>query len=550
MTTAGVFHNPILKGFYPDPSICRVENDFYLVNSTFAYFPGIPVFHSRDLSHWKQIGNVIHRPGQIDFDGAGISRGLFAPTIRYNKGVFYVLCTLIDKGGNFIVTAGNPAGPWSDPLWLPDAPGIDPSIFFDEDGSIWYTGNRPAIEGQRYPGNYEIWIQEIDPALLAAGQNPLTGKSLAIWQGALRDCIWPEGPHIYKINGWYYLLHAEGGTSVNHAVCVARAQNIRGPWEGKPGNPVLTHRHLGKNAAIINVGHADLFDDPLGNWWMAALGSRPFKGVCPLGRETFMVPVRWEEGWPYVDSKTGLIENEFSLPVLPGQAADLLEAPPESACDHFDSDPVTIAHNVAHNGTGLPPGWLTLRMPQKAEDAAISLSARPGCLRLFTKAADMRGTGHPAFAGRRLRHKDWLFQAAFTFQPKTEEEAAGIVLLQNEDFQYRFELCLVNSRLSLRLAQAAGKTPEVTTAWGAAECGGEQADGHFVLAAHCNDMEIVFSFGKDQYSLKPRARVDGTILSTEHAGGFVGTVAGVFATGGGKDNPNYADVSWAEYSPL
>ena len=546
MSAAGVFRNPILNGFYPDPSICRAGNDFYLVTSTFAYFPGIPVFTSRDLSRWKQIGNVIHRPGQIDFDGAGISRGLFAPTIRFHNGIFYVLCTLIDKGGNFIVTAHNPKGPWSDPIWLPDAPGIDPSIFFDDDGKIWYTGNRPASGGQRYPGNYEIWIAEIDSALLSAAKNPLIGESAAIWQGALRDCVWPEGPHIYKINGWYYLLYAEGGTSLDHAVCVARAKNIRGPWEGKPGNPVLTHRHLGKNAAIINVGHADLFDDPLGNWRMVALGSRPCKGVCPLGRETFMVPVRWEDGWPCVDSKTALIENEFPLPALPPQEPALPENSSEAACDHFDNSPV----NIAHNGIGLPPGWLALRMPKNAEDAAISLSARSGCLRLFTKAASMRGKEHPAFAGRRLRHHNWMFQAAFAFQPKTEGEAAGIVLLQNEDFQYRFELCLVNSRLSLRLAEAAGKTSEVITVWDAAKCAGEKPEERFVLAAHCNEMEIVFSCGQDQYSLKALARVDARILSTEHAGGFVGTVAGVFATGGGTDTANYADVFWAEYSPL
>jgi alpha-N-arabinofuranosidase len=176
------YRNPILGGFYPDPSICRVGCDFFLVNSTFAYFPGIPIFHSRDLHHWKQIGNAIHRPAQLCFDGHGVSEGLFAPTIRHHQGIFYILCTLIRNGGNFIITALNPAGPWSDPIWLDGADGIDPSIFFDDDGRVWYVGTHGAPEGEAYPGNCEIYIHAMDMSLLAAGKNPLSGESLGIWR--------------------------------------------------------------------------------------------------------------------------------------------------------------------------------------------------------------------------------------------------------------------------------------------------------------------------------------------------------------------------------
>jgi len=554
---ARTYRNPILSGFYPDPSICRVEDDFYLVTSTFAYFPGIPVFHSRDLCHWKQIGSAIHRPGQLCFDGHGISRGLFAPTIRHNRGFFYILCTLIDSGGNFIITAENPAGPWSDPVWLSGAEGIDPSIFFDDDGKAWYTGTRPAPEGEAYPGNYEIYIQQIDLSLLAAKKNPLIGESAGIWRGALRGCIWPEGPHIYKINGWYYLLHAEGGTGLDHAVCVARAKNISGPWEGKPSNPVVTHRHLGKTADIINTGHADLVDDTAGNWWMVLLASRPSHGVCPLGRETFMVPVIWEDQWPRVASKTGLIEEAFPLPDLPaystgGQstASDNIDWRVENSCDHFSP--------IDNCSLKLPPHWLMLRMPVNEKDAALSLTDRAGALRLFTKAATMRGKDHPAFAGRRLRHKNWAFSAAMEFLPKTAGESAGIILLQSEDWQYRLELYLAepaaqSSRqreLALRLVRAAGKEDEILAS-GICVFAATETPGKLVLAACCEEMEINFFYGTDANSLKHFAEpVDGRILSTEYAGGFVGTLAGVFATGNGTDTGNYADVLWAEYRAL
>ena len=177
------FSNPILSGFYPDPSICRADKSFYLVTSTFAYFPGIPIFHSTDLLHWKQIGSAIDRPGQLCYDGLQISRGLFAPTIRFHDGIFYILCTLVGgspHNGNFIITAKDPAGAWSDPVWLEGADGIDPSIFFDDDGKVWYCGTHPAPEGEAYPGNYEVYIHELDLSLLAENKNPLTGKSTGI----------------------------------------------------------------------------------------------------------------------------------------------------------------------------------------------------------------------------------------------------------------------------------------------------------------------------------------------------------------------------------
>ncbi|MDR0320246.1 MAG: glycoside hydrolase family 43 protein [Treponema sp.] len=525
------YRNPILSGFYPDPSICRAGNDFYLVTSTFAYFPGIPIFHSTDLIHWKQIGNAIDRPGQLCSDGNQISQGLFAPTIRENKGIFYILCTLISGGGNFIISAKTPAGPWSDPVWLTGADGIDPSIFFDDNGKVWYCGTHPAPEGEAYPGNYEIYIREIDISLLEKGKNPLIGENIGIWRGALRDVIWPEGPHIYKINGWYYLLHAEGGTGIDHAVCVARAKDIHGKWEGKKSNPILTHRHLGRNAEIINVGHADIVDDGKGNWWMIHLASRQFDGVCPLGRETFMVPVYWEDEWLCVATKSGLVEDQITVNI----ESELMKSPQwslEPSCDHFSEK--------------LPIHWLTLRMPADEKLRAFSLKERAGVLRLFTKPQTIREKEHLAFAGRRLRHKNWAFSVSLEFLPKTNMETAGIVLLQNEDWNYRFEIFSSSSGVSLRLIKAAGSSDEII-----ASTEVPSLPSPLVLSVICEEMKLAFFYGKDQYSLIRFADgIDARILSTEYAGGFTGTLAGVFASANGTNTGNFADVFWAEYRGL
>jgi len=536
------YRNPILSGFYPDPSICRVENDFYLVTSTFAYFPGLPIFHSRDLVNWKQIGNAIDRPGQLCYDGHQISRGLFAPTIRYNEGFYYILCTLIHNGGNFIIKAENPQGPWSDPIWLEGADGIDPSIFFDDNGKIWYCGTRAAPEGEAYSGNYEIYVWEMDKELLNKNKNPLIGKNagIGIWRGALKNVIWPEGPHIYKKGDWYYLLHAEAGTGIDHAVCVARSKDILGTWEGKKSNPILTHRYLGKKADIINVGHADFTDDTEGNWWMVLLASRPINGVCPLGRETFMVPIYWDDDWPCVVTKTGLIESEYPVPeykINKEKSEHLKTWNHEFSCDHFNGE----LQNK------LPVNWLSLRMPVKEENIAFTLKSNPGALRLYTIAETMRGREHPSFAGRRIRHKNWSFSAEMEFSPVSKNDSSGIILLQSEDWHYRLEIFQNDSgNKSLRLIRAAGKEDELITTKDISS-----SKSKVVLAAHCEDLQLSFFYGNDQYSLTLISdNQDARILSTEYAGGFVGSLAGVFASGNGQEYKNHADVYWAEYREL
>ncbi|HEX7366487.1 MAG TPA: family 43 glycosylhydrolase, partial [Pelobium sp.] len=357
--------NPILKGYYPDPSICRVNEDYYLVCSSNEYFPGIPIFHSKDLANWEQIGHVLDRPDQVSLDGVNPSSGIFAPTIRFNNGIYYVLCTRAggdSKKRNFIVTATNPAGPWSDPYWLENAPGIDPSLFFDDDGKAWYTGNQTPVGGEKYPKQREIWLQEFDIEKMA-----LVGSvSILLDEGAIRQARNIEAPHIYKKNGFYYLVIAEGGTDFNHAVTIFRSKKIRGPYETAAKNPIITSRHLGSDYAIQCIGHADFVETQNGEWYTVLLGTRPYggKNLANLARETFIAPISWDDGWPVVAPGEGKVLEEFKAPKLP-----LFNIAMPTIRDNFDTDKLGFQWNLIRTPTTNP----------------YSLSKNKGFLRLFLK---------------------------------------------------------------------------------------------------------------------------------------------------------------------
>ena len=192
------FHNPILPGFYPDPSICRVGDDYYLVNSSFSYYPGVPIFHSKDLVHWEQIGHVLERESQLPLGGSPQSGGIYAPTIRYHEGTFYMVTTNVSGIGNFYVTATNPAGPWSEPIILEEAGGIDPSLFFDDDGKAYYIGTVGKDEKvSKYWGDNVIYLRKLD-----LEQGKLVGETHVLWEGAFKESVWAEGPHLYKKDGY------------------------------------------------------------------------------------------------------------------------------------------------------------------------------------------------------------------------------------------------------------------------------------------------------------------------------------------------------------
>lgn len=379
--------NPIQKGFYPDPSICRVREEYYMVHSTFAYAPGIPVFKSNNLRDWQQIGHVLEREEQLCLKGARVSQGMYAPTIRYYNEKFYVICTNVSGGGNFYVTADDAKGPWSDPIYLKDAPGIDPSLFFDS-GTCYYVGQR-AKENAAYYGDCEIWIQELD---LEEGK--LVGESISIFDGSMKHTIWAEGPHLYHKDNYYYLLLAEGGTAYDHSVVVARSLSVSGPYESCPHNPVLTHRHLGHSYPIQCIGHGDLVESPCGDWFMVMLGTRPRNGCAELGRETFLAEVKWEEDWPVVNPLVGKIMEQQKMLFLPGSdkvkpagKGDILwTSPLDMRCLGLRENPATLPHRVERGRLFLPfktvtiednsaPSFICTRLLSRSFEAWVELEA-------------------------------------------------------------------------------------------------------------------------------------------------------------------------------
>lgn len=376
--------NPVLSGFHPDPSICRVDGAdgtwYYLATSTFEYLPGLPIHRSRDLVEWELVGHAIHRPEQLDLSRVADSQGLFAPTIRHDGERFLVVCTVVGgtdgASGNFVVTAEDAAGPWSDPIWW-EGGGIDPSLFLD-DGSIWAHGTRPA-RNPEWDQQTEVWVRELDPVTLQ-----LKGDEHIVWSGAVRGAVWAEGPHLYRKDGRVYLLASEGGTSIHHALSVARADHPTGPYEGCKGNPIFTHRHLGRSYPVINVGHADLVEAPDGSWYSVVLASRPVEGVDVLGRETFLVPVEWEDGWPVFAPGTGTLVADPTHPtpevgVAPAPAAsasDLLAVRrlPEEVCT-VDGDRLVV---TAGDGLGaLRPGFVGRRLSTLPATVGVTLQEVP-----------------------------------------------------------------------------------------------------------------------------------------------------------------------------
>lgn len=516
--------NPILPGFYPDPSICRVGEDYYLVTSTFAYFPGVPIFHSKDLVNWKQIGNILDREEQIYLIGAGHSGGIFAPTIRYYDGTFYMITTNVTNGGNFIVKAEDPAGPWSNPYFIEGAGGIDPSLFFDDDGRCYYTGTKGRREGERYYGDNEVWLQEID-----INNMKLVGESYAIWHGALRNVVWPEAPHIYKKDGRYYLMIAEAGTAHAHAVTVASSDCITEPFKGYNCNPILTHRHLGLDYPIVNVGHGDLVETQNGEWYMVVLASRTYGGYYRnLGRETFLVPLEWEDGWPLINRGIGLLESTVKVPDLP---VTPVEPIPER--EDFDGD-------------SLPLHFIYLRNPKVS---SYSLQAREGYLRMKLTPEQLTELVSPSYLGIRQTGISFIFEAMMEYEPLVDTEEAGIVILQSNEFHYRFVMILKDGLKVMRLIRCKNKNEEVLAEATVGKQNEPKGQISLRIAADIQDLTFSYSLDGNEYHIL-KTNVDARILSTDVAGGFVGNTLGLYCSSNGVESTNYVDFDWISYKNI
>ncbi|MET0890671.1 MAG: glycoside hydrolase family 43 protein, partial [Stenotrophomonas maltophilia] len=508
---AGHYRNPILAGFHADPSIVRANDRFYLVNSSFTYFPGIPVFESTDLVHWKQIGNVIDRPTQLDFDGLSVSRGIFAPAIEYHDGMFYVVTTAVDSGGNFIATARDPAGPWSDPHWLPSVEGIDPSLFFDEDGAVYLVNNDVPPGPQRYEGHRAIWMQQIDLAAF----KPIGPRRVLIDGGVepAKNPIWIEGPHVFKRDGWYYLSDAEGGTGPQHSQVVLRSRKVWGPYLPYAGNPILTQRDLpdDRPLPITNAGHADLVEGPDGAWWAVFLASRNYQTRhYNTGRETYLLPVQWRDGWPVILPAEQAIPYVVKAPSW--MRGDASQAP--STGNFVDRD--------GFDAPTLGTGWLQVRVPRQAW---ADLGLRPGSLAVHPLPENLDTLRNPAFLGRRQQHL--RFEASTEMTRPATDVAAGIAAFQSESYWYFLGVrSLGGNRVAIFLEGRDGSGATRTLATRNAT-----ASTSLRLRIAGDEGSYAFAFDTDdgQGWQTLADDVDGTVLSTDRAGGFVGALLGPFA---------------------
>lgn len=530
------YTNPIIPGFNPDPSICRAGEDYYLVTSTFEYFPGVPVYHSKDLVNWRMISHVLNRPSQLDLDTINCSGGIYAPTIRYHNGTFYMITTLVGqtknpKQRNFIVTATDPKGPWTEPHWLEDAPGIDPSLFFDDDGKVYYSGNG-SPEKKLWDKHRNIWVQELD-----INNWKLVGKRVDVLdggeyykKGTLDGGIESgvnnyEASHIYKKNGKYYLLIAHGGTSQNHAVSIWRSDNIFGPYEINPANPILTHRDLSKEHYFTSTGHADLVETQNGEWWMVYLAKRPYGGENHImGRETFMSPVDWSGGWPIVNPKGKIGRGELNhpRPKLPVQKR--VEQNPR---DDF-------------NSAELQTVWTFIRTPR---NAWWSLSERKGFLRMAFRPERISEKVNPSFIGRRQEHKSFAAATRLEFKSLKENEEAGLIFERDKDYYFKFTVGMLNGKKNVILVQKKGAdSPEEMIS-------NLPFQENFAFM-EISSKEYLYTFrysynGTDWRILKPN--VDGRFLGLAGAGRFTGTMIGMYASSNGTASENNADFDWFEY---
>jgi alpha-N-arabinofuranosidase len=501
----GEYLNPILTGYYPDPSVLRVGQDYYLVNSSFANYPGLPIFKSKDLVNWTQIGNAIDRPEQLDLKGRRLSQAVFAPDISWHDGTFYIVNTCVECKGNFVITAKDPAGPWSNPIWLPFE-GIDPSIYWEGD-KAYIVNNRAPDEPSRYDGHRAIWIQEYD---WRAGK--MVGESTQLINGGVdiaKKPVWIEGPHIFRKDGAYYLTAAEGGTSVNHSQVVFRSKDLRGPYVPFAGNPILTQRDLdpARPDLIGSAGHAELVQTQNGDWWATFLAVRPYADdYYNIGRETFLLPVEWKDGWPIILPRGQAIPHALKAPNLPAQP----KSPIPTSGD--------FGYVEEFDGKTLPMQWIGIRTPQKA-----FYRLQSGALELDSGSPIGDLDGVPAFIGRRQQHANATVSTTLRYTPVSDGDRAGLAAVQSD-----------RSNLFFGLTRIAGKTVVALYTRDAADADSLVASapvpaaGPVTLTIRTTGGTMAFDYAAGGRTRTLKEGVDATLLSTKKAGGFVGTVFGLY----------------------
>lgn len=509
--SASEYLNPIVAGFYPDPSVCKKGENYYLVNSTFTFFPGVPIFESKDLVNWTQIGNVLDRPSQLDLEGLDVSQGIYAPAISYNKNndTFYMITTLVGKGGNFYVKSKDPAKGWSDPIWLPAVDGIDPSFLFEDDGKSYIVHNAPVNGTARYEGERAIRLVYFDV------ENDTTfGEPLEIVRTGTHvreNPIWIEGPHLYHVGEWYYLMCAEGGTDENHSEVIFRSKAPEGPWEESPYNPILTQREgleYERQDKVTSTGHADLIQDKDGNWWAVFLGCRPYEGdMYNTGRETFLLPVTWRDGWPII------LEKDTPVPTVV-KKDDLRREKADNLTGNFE-------YTDNFSGDSLDPKWIVLRNP-----IPDSYSLIDGGVTVKATEDVITEPGSVSAIFRRQQHTNFSAETELDFNPQTDRELAGMLLFQKENFNFIFGKTKSGGKETLVLMKNDGQQEKIASV--------AIKDGPVRLKIVGNGRYYSFYYKMaDSGEWLPLAvNVDASNLSTAKARGFIGAVIGLYATSG------------------
>lgn len=502
--------NPILAGFYPDPSVCRKGDTYYLVNSSFTFYPGVPLFTSKDLVNWTQQGFVLDRESQLPLHNQNVSGGIFAPAISYNKknDTFYMITTNVGMG-NFFVKTKDPAKGWSEPIRLPHVGGIDPSFFFDDNGKGYIVNNDEPVGGHEYEGQRSIMLHYFD----VKGDSTF-GKQIEVCRGGTNKenhPIWIEGPHLFKKGNNYYLMCAEGGTGSWHSEVVLRSQKPDGPFtEYKEGNPILTQRQgldPNREDRVSSAGHADIVQTPKGDWWAVFLGVRPYEDdYYNTGRDTYLLPVTWKDGWPTILEKgkvlPTVVEKKGLMPAKNYLTGNF------SYKDDFTSQ-------------NLDKRWMMLRNP-----SAFFTTGAEG-LTINAKDVNISQKGSPSALFTRQQHTCFSAETALSFTPRSSKDLSGIVLLQNEKYNFVFGKTLVDGVPVIMLT----RSEKTKTVIGMQKLQGSDADGLLKLKVVGNGRYYDFLYAVNDGNWQTLAKgVDASNLSTDISGGFIGNCIGLYAT--------------------
>ena len=537
--------NPILRGFHPDPSIIRVKDDYYIATSTFEWWPGVRLHHSKDLIHWELMSYPLNAPSKLDLRGVGPSQGIWAPCLTYDKGIFYLVYTVVTAfycnmydTSNYLVTAEDICGPWSDPVPLNNF-GFDPSLFHNDDGRKYIVS---MVTDHRIPPKYKgrLVLQEYDPA-----EKKMTGEVRDIYKA---DKIFLEGPHIMKKNGWYYLFSADTGTGEGHGQTIQRSRSIWGPYEmyqppygcrssENEAYSILTARH-DPDFILQKSGHCDLVETEQGEWYAVHLCGRaldrrnapdapkfPGNRRYPLGRETAIQKMEWTtDGWLRLANNTTLPDIEFDIGDTPFW---IWKKPPVR--DEFDNPVLNLEYQ-------------SLRVPM--DESHISLTERPGYLRMYGREG-LASRYHQTLIARRFTEFDFQVSASMEFEPQVFKQMAGLILIYDDQNYFYLHVTFdedLGKCISILMAE--NKKYQYPVEFMTID-----KDRKIFLKAEAHKERLQFYWGYDEEQWTAIGPVlDASILSDEacREGWFTGAMAGICCqdlTGFRK----YADFDWFEY---